>query len=97
MEVLVNHTNMIVKRNTRRRYSDRTTIEADLPFIRLIQTIQDPHQRRLAGAVFPKKAMNLSPAHRKVDAVIGNNPRKALDDAMQLNGVVGYSIQVYSL
>ena len=52
--------------------------------VRLERAIEYFHKRRLAGAVFAEKRVDLARMHGEVDAVVRDEAAKALDDAARL-------------
>ena len=64
---------------------DDLAVLLDLPFLRLIQTEEDAHQRGLAGAVFAKQGVYLAFPQLKCDVVICNDARKPLRDVEHLD------------
>ena len=51
-EMLMHHPDSFIDGRPGRVDSDRLAIDENTPFIRLVQSVQDIHQRRFAGAVF---------------------------------------------
>jgi len=68
-------------------------VEDDLSLIRLIQTVQDAHQRRLAGAVLSEEAVDFALADAQINAVTRHNPGKTLDDSSKLDNTANSSAQ----
>ena len=50
----------------------------------LIQAVELAHQRALAGAILAQQRVHLARVHIKVDVIVGQHARKALDDAAHL-------------
>jgi hypothetical protein len=63
---------------------DRLPVQQDLPGVGPGQTVQDVHERRLAGAVLTQERVNLAPADVEIDMVVGDDARIALGDASHL-------------
>ena len=57
-------------------------VEQDRPGVGLIETVQDLHQRGLAGAVLAQQRMHFAGADVEIDVVVGQHAGKALDDAV---------------
>jgi hypothetical protein len=65
---------------------DRLPVDADLTFVGLVEAVEDPHQRRLAGAILAQQGMDLAGAHLEGDAVIRHHAGEAFDNAAQFDG-----------
>ena len=65
----------------RRTEADRRAAQADFARVRRLQAEQDAHQGCLAGPVLAHHSMDLAALDREVDAVVGDKPAIALDDA----------------
>ena len=59
-EVLVDHADPQVDRIARRAHRDRLPVDPDLALVRLVETVEDVHQRRLAGAVLAEQGVHLT-------------------------------------
>ena len=59
---------------------DDLSVFLDLSLFRLIQTEENAHQGRLAGAVFAKQGVYLAFPQLKCDVIICNDARKPLRD-----------------
>jgi len=70
-------------------------VEDDLSLIRLIQTVQDAHQRRLAGAVLSEEAVDFALADAQINAITRHNAGKALDDSTKVDNTANSSAQDY--
>ena len=62
---------------------DLMTFEVDGPLIRGEKTVEDAHQRRLAGAVFSQERVDFALIQVKVDTVIGDQPAKPFGNALK--------------
>jgi len=58
---------------------NRYAVEENIAPIRLIQAIQDVHQRSFSGAVFPQQGQHFSRRNIDADMVIAENSGKSLD------------------
>src|SRR6478609_4123799 len=63
----------------------RLTIDENCALVLVRQTEKHIHQGRFAGAVFPEERVNLPLTDTQIDAVIGDDARKPLDDAEHLD------------
>ena len=63
----------------------RRALPADLAGARLDDAVEDLHQRRLAGTVFPEKRVDFPRLDRKIDPVIGEKVAIALADPFKLD------------
>jgi hypothetical protein len=82
--VLVDHAESRADRVAGRAERDLSTVDPDLALVGPVQAGGDVHQRALARAVLAEEGMHLADAQVEVDAVVGDDPRKALDDAAEL-------------
>ena len=53
----------------------------------LIQTKQDAHEGRFAGAVFPQQRMDLSMPQLQGDIIVGDDTRKTLGNMQHFNSI----------
>ena len=60
----------------RRGEVDRLALHEDLALVRLVEPVEDVHQRRLAGAVLAEQRVDLALAHVEVDVVVGDDARE---------------------
>jgi hypothetical protein len=58
---------------------------------RLVQPVEDVHQRGLAGTVLPEQRVDGAALDGQVDVVVGEHTRKPLRDPLQFDGPVGHS------
>src|SRR5688500_1346855 len=65
--------------------SNRLTVDPDLPFVRVVEPEQDVHQGRFAGPVLAEQRVNLTATNGELDAVIGDDAGKPLDDLPHLD------------
>src|SRR3546814_9846409 len=63
----------------------------------LVQAIQDLAERRFARAVFAEQRVDLALAKRKVDAVVGDQRAKLLDDAAHFDRSEEHTSELQSL
>ena len=70
----------------RRVDRDRPAVDEDRAGVGPRQPVEDPHQRRLAGAVLAEQRVHLAARDGEVDAVVGDELAEALGDAAQLDG-----------
>ena len=81
-EVLVHHPDAELDRLSRRVDADRLPAQADLPLVRVVQAVQDVHERRLARSVLAEQRMHLARCELEVDMVVRDDPREALGNAL---------------
>ena len=84
-EVLVDHRQPGQHGVSRVLEPHRLAVDPNLALVRVIQPEQDVHQGRLAGAVFTQQRVNLAPANGKLDAIVGHDTGKPLDDPPHLD------------
>ena len=53
----------------------------DLAFVRLVEAVENAHERALAGAVLAEERVHLAGPHIEVDVVVGDHPGEPLRDA----------------
>ena len=75
-EVLVHHADPVLKR-ARDVVGTGFPVDQDLARVRRVLSVKDPHQRRLARAVFPDEGVRLAGLQRKVDPVVRHERPKA--------------------
>src|ERR1700693_1386439 len=63
---------------------NRLAFDAGLALVRVVETVKDVHQRRLAGPVLTEESVYLTPAQVEIDAVIRCNPGESLRDPAEL-------------
>ena len=80
-EVLVHHANPGVDRLTSRPAGDVAAVERDRAGVRVVQAGQDPHERRLAGAVLADQRVNLAALHLEVRVAVRFDAAEAFSDA----------------
>jgi len=83
-EVLVDHADPCGHRVTGTREVLHLVVEQDLALVRLVQAVQHVHECRLAGAVLPQEAVDLTGLDREVDVVVRHQCAEAFGDAAQL-------------
>ena len=59
-------------------------VDEDLALVRLVQPVQDVHQRGLAGAVLAEQRMDLAGLDDQVDGIVGDQRAEALGDRAEL-------------
>ena len=59
-EVLVHHAHARVDRRARRAEADRLPLDHDLALVRVVEAVEDVHQRRLARTVLAEERVHLS-------------------------------------
>ena len=91
-KVLMDHADTVADRVGRGADGHGSAVDEDVPGVRLIQPVQDAHQRRLAGAVLAQQRVDLPGTGVEGHPVVGDDPGEALDDAAQLDAgeVVGH-------
>ena len=57
---------------------------SDLALVRVVEAVQDVHQRGLAGAVLAEQRVHLAAAEIEVDVVVREDAREALGDPLEL-------------
>ena len=85
-EVLVDHADAQPDRLPRGVDRDRLAVEQDLALVRVVEPVEDVHQRRLAGPVLPEQRMDLAALELEVDRVVRDQRAEALRDPAQLEG-----------
>ena len=51
--------------------------DLDLALVRVVEPVEDVHQRRLAGAVLAEQRVHLALAQVEVDVVVGDDARES--------------------
>ena len=64
--MLVHHPDTGVDRSARRAEAHRLPADLDLALVRVIEPVEDVHQRRLAGAVLAEQRVHLALAEVEV-------------------------------
>ena len=82
--MLVHHANAEPNRVGRAMDRGRAAVEDDLTGVRPNQSIDDVHQRRLAGPILPQKRVDLAPLDDQVHIVIRPEVSEGLDDPTKL-------------
>ncbi len=85
-EVLVHHAEPGVDGFPGAAETGRLAVDANLALIRRMETEEDVHQGRLAGAIFAKQGMDFALAYLEGNAVVGNDARESFDDIEHLDG-----------
>ena len=82
--MLVHHAN--TRRDCVARALERggLSIQKNLPFVGLMQSVQDVHERGLTRAILPQQGMNLPFLDREVDRVVCDEGTEPLRDPPQL-------------
>ena len=83
-EVLVHHADAVLDRRLGRAELGRLAVDPDLALVRLVEAVDDVHQRRLAGAVLAEQRVHLALAQVEVDAVVRDDAGEALRDPTKL-------------
>ena len=83
-EVLVHHPDPAGDRLLRGAHAHGLPVDQDLALVRVVEPVQDVHQRRLAGAVLPEQRVHLAAPEVEVDVVVGDDAWKALGDPPKL-------------
>ena len=78
--MLMHHADPFIDGRPGRVDSDSLAVNEDTALIRLVQTIQNIHQRRFPGAVFPQQGQHFSSGNVNADMVIAENSGKPLDN-----------------
>ena len=84
---LIDNAHAVGDRVFRGRKVNRLVIDQILTKIRLIVTVQDLQQGRLAGAVLTKERVNLAAGRLKTDIIQGFYTGKVFADMPELNGI----------
>ena len=58
--------------------------QADLALVRLVEAVEDAHERALPGAVLTEQGVHLAGLHVEVDAIVGDHSGEPLRDTAQL-------------
>ena len=96
-EVLVHHPDAGIDRGLRRAELDRLARDHDLALVRVVQPVEDVHQRRLAGTVLTEQGVYFALTQVEVDVVVGHGAREALGDVAHLehgSGGVGHRCEI---
>ena len=88
-EVLVHHADAAVDRLPRRTHLRGLPVDEDLAFVRVVQPVEDAHQRGLPRAVLAEQRMHLSAPELEVDVVVREHSRELLRDSAQFQNEVG--------
>ncbi len=65
-------------------------LDADRAFVGVVQPVDNVHQSAFSRAVFAQQRQDFAPVERQIDIVIGEDARKTLGNAFDLeNDVVG--------
>ncbi len=83
-EVLVHHADTGGDRVAGTAEGNRLVVDEDLALVRLVEAVQDVHQRRLAGAVLPEQAVDLAGLDRQVDVVVRGERAEPAGQALHL-------------
>ena len=83
-EVLVHHADPVLDRRARRAELGLLAVDQDLALVRVVEAVEDVHQRRLAGAVLAEERVHLALAQVEVDVVVRNDAGEALRDPTKL-------------
>lgn len=59
---------------------ERVAVEEHLAFVGVVETVDDAHQGRLAGAIFADDTVNAAFTNLKVDLLVGVHFAKPLID-----------------
>ena len=73
-----------VDRGSRRVDRHFLAVQEDLALVRVVEPVEDAHERRLAGAVLAEQGMDLTTDELEVDVVVGERTREALRDSAHL-------------
>ena len=68
----------------RRVDANALAAQPDLALVRVVEPVEDVHQGRLPRSVLAEKRVHLAVLELEVDVVVGDDPREALGDALQL-------------
>ena len=82
--MLVDHANPASDRVRGPSDLDGLAIEQNLPFVRARQSVEDVHERRLAGAVLSEQSVDFAAPHFEIDVIVGDDAGIALGDAAHL-------------
>ncbi len=83
-EVLVDHPDACpdcIRRGTK---DELPAVDEDLPFVRLVQAVELPHQGALSRAVLPEQGVHFPRLDVEADLGIGHHAGKALHDVAHL-------------
>ena len=67
----------------------RLPVDRDLALVRVVEPVEDVHQRRLAGAVLAEQRVHLALAEVEADVVVGDDAGEALRDVAHLEARFG--------
>ena len=80
-ELLKHHTDAGGHGVERRGKGDGLAVDDDVPAVRWIESIEQAHQRALAGAVLAEQRQHLAGENVEIDLVVGDHGAEAFDDA----------------
>ena len=83
-EVLVYHTDTYTNSIARGIDTDLVTIDYHLTAVRLVEAVEDTHQRGFAGSVLTDNAVYGSAANREINILIRANRAKPFRDTAKL-------------
>ena len=74
------------------RERDLLALQVDLARVRVVEPVEDVHQRRLAGAVLTEQRVHLALEQIEADVVVGEHARELLGDPDEReDGSVGHA------
>ena len=82
--MLVHHADPVLDRGLRGAERDALAFDPDLALVRVVEPVEDVHERRLAGAVLAEERVHLAPAQVEVDVVVGEDAGEPLRDPPEL-------------
>jgi len=85
--VLVDHADALRQRIRRRLQPYRPAVDQDFALVRVVETVEDLHQRAFARAVLAQQGMDLARPDVEADAIVGQDAGEALDDIAHLGSV----------
>ena len=83
-EVLVDHADAVVDRHVGRVDAQGSPVQADLALVRVVEAVEDAHERRLARPVLAEERVHLALDEVEVDVVVRDDAGEPLRDAAQL-------------
>ena len=84
-EVLVDHADAGLMASAGERSIEPSSVDDDLPLVRLVQPVELPHESALARPVLPEQGMHLPGLHVEADLRVGPHAGEALDDVPHLD------------
>ena len=90
-EMLMHHADAVADRLLRGADANGFAVDADLAGVRLVEAVEDRHQRRFSGAVLADDAVNDPALDDEIDVLVGAHGAETLVDADQLDRGRGWA------